>query len=82
MSPVTVRKWSSTVSHSAQAAHHAAPDRRQRLLAGNPPETWQTAQRPAALGYDWHNIMHMIARLVSDGIYQVMHEHRAFGPGD
>jgi hypothetical protein len=26
--------------------------------------------------------MHLIARLVSDGIYRVMHEHRAFGPGD
>ena len=53
-----------------------------QLLADNPPETWQTVQRLAALGYDWHNIMHMIARLVSDDIYQVMHSRRAVDPED
>jgi Domain of unknown function (DUF1841) len=53
-----------------------------QLLAGNPPETWQTVQRLAALGYDWHNIMHMIARLVSDDIYQAMAEHQPFDPAD
>ena len=53
-----------------------------QLLAGDPPETWQTVQRLAAVGYDWHNIMHMIARLVSDDIYQVMHSHRAVDPED
>jgi hypothetical protein len=53
-----------------------------QLLAGDPPETWQTVQRLAALGYDWHNIMHMIARVVSDDIYQAMNEHRLFDPGD
>jgi Domain of unknown function (DUF1841) len=52
-----------------------------QLLAGEPPETWRTVQRLAALGYDWHNIMHMIARVVSDDIYHAMHEHRAFDPG-
>jgi len=29
-----------------------------QLLADDPPETWQTVQRLAGLGYDWHNIMH------------------------
>ena len=53
-----------------------------QLLADNPPETWQTVQRLATLGYDWHNIMHMIARLVSDDIYGAMSEHRPFDPRD
>jgi hypothetical protein len=52
-----------------------------QLLAGDPPETWQTVQRLTALGYDWHNIMHMIARLVSDDIYGAMSEDRPFDPG-
>ena len=30
-----------------------------QLLAGDPPQTWQTVQRLAGLGYDWHNIMHI-----------------------
>ena len=53
-----------------------------QLLAGDPPETWQTVQRLAGLGYDWHNIMHMVAAVVSDDIYQAMNEHRPFDPGD
>jgi hypothetical protein len=53
-----------------------------QLMADNPPEAWQTVQRLAALGYDWHNIMHMIGRLVSGDIYQIMHEHSAVDPSD
>jgi len=41
-----------------------------QILAGDPPEAWQTAQRLAGLGYDWHNIMHMIAAVVSDDVYR------------
>lgn len=36
-----------------------------QLLAGDPPETWRTVRRLAGLAYDWHNIMHMIAGVVS-----------------
>jgi len=39
-----------------------------QLLADDPPETWQTVQRLAGLGYDWHNIMHMIASLISEDV--------------
>ena len=53
-----------------------------QLLDDNPPEAWQTVQRLTALGYDWHNIMHMIARLVSDDIYQAMSGRKPFDPGD
>jgi hypothetical protein len=39
-------------------------------------------QRLAGLGYDWHNIMHMIARLVSDDIYRATPEQKPFGLRD
>jgi hypothetical protein len=51
-----------------------------QLLAGDPPETWQTVQRLAALGYDWHNIMHMIAGVVSEDVYYMVREKRPFDP--
>jgi hypothetical protein len=53
-----------------------------QLLADKPPQTWQTVQRRAGLGYDWHNIMHMIARLASDDIYQATSEQKPFGLRD
>jgi hypothetical protein len=53
-----------------------------QLLAGDPPETWQTVQRLAGLGYDWHNIMHMIASLITEDVYWAMQEHRKPDPAD
>ena len=43
-----------------------------QLLADDPPETWQTVQRLARLGYDWHNVTHLIAAVVSDDLYLMM----------
>ena len=51
-----------------------------QLLADDPPETWQTVQRLAGLGYDWHNIMHMIAALVTEDVYWALKEHRQPDP--
>ena len=53
-----------------------------QLLADDPPETWQTVQRLASLGYDWHNVMHMISALVGDDVHRAMTEQRPFDPGD
>jgi hypothetical protein len=52
-----------------------------QLLVDDPPQTWQTVQRLSALGYDWHNTMHMIAAVVSDDLYRAVQEHRQFDPG-
>jgi hypothetical protein len=49
-----------------------------QLLTDDPPKTWQTAQRLAALGYDWHNVVHMIAAVVSEDVYHVVKEGRTF----
>ena len=51
-----------------------------QLLADDPPETWQTVQRLAGLGYDWHNIMHMIASLITEDVYWALKEHRQPDP--
>ncbi len=53
-----------------------------QLLADDPPETWQTVQRLAGLGYDWHNVMHMIMGLVSQDVYRAMTEKRPFDRED
>lgn len=53
-----------------------------QLLADDPPETWQTVQRLVGLGYDWHNIMHMISALVTEDVYWAMKEHRRPDPAD
>jgi hypothetical protein len=51
-----------------------------QLLADDPPETWRTVQRLAGLGYDWHNIMHMIASLITEDVYWALKEHRQPDP--
>ena len=53
-----------------------------QLLADDPPETWQTVQRLAGLGYDWHNIMHMILGPVTEDVYGAMAERRPFDRAD
>lgn len=51
-----------------------------QLLADDPPQTWQTVQRLAELGYDWHNIMHMIVWLVTEDVYLALAGHRQPDP--
>jgi hypothetical protein len=53
-----------------------------QLVADEPPETWHTVQRLSREGYDWHNIMHMIAALVTDDIYYAVQEHRPYDNAD
>lgn len=53
-----------------------------QLLADDPPETSQTVQRLAGLGYDWHNTMHMIARLISDDLYRAMTHNQPIDQAD
>ena len=43
-----------------------------QVLNDEPPETWQTVQRLAGLGYDWHNVMHMVIGPVSAFLQQAM----------
>jgi hypothetical protein len=52
------------------------------LLADDPPGTWQTVQRLAGLGYDWHNVMHMISAVVAEDLHRAAAEQRQFDPDD
>ena len=49
-----------------------------QLLNDDPPETWRTVQRLAGLGYDWHNVMHMIMGPVSSFLHQAMTAKQPF----
>jgi hypothetical protein len=53
-----------------------------QLLADDPPETWQSVQRLAGIGYHWHDVMHMIARVISDDVYRALNESREIDPAD
>ncbi len=53
-----------------------------QLLADDPPEVWPAVRRLDDLGYDWHNIMHMIAALVTDDVYGAVSERRQFDRAD
>jgi hypothetical protein len=39
-------------------------------------------QRLSALGYDWHNIMHMIAALITEDVHSALAGHQQFDRAD
>jgi hypothetical protein len=53
----------------------------ERLWSDDPPETWPTAQRLSALGYDRHEVLHMLMSVLSDELYQAM-QRPASAPQD
>ena len=53
----------------------------ERLWADDPPEAWPTAQRLSALGYDRHEVLHMLMSVLSDELYRAV-QGSASGPQD
>jgi hypothetical protein len=53
-----------------------------QLLADDPPEAWQTVQRLAGLGYDWHSAVHMIGELVTEDLHRTLTEKQPFDRAD
>jgi hypothetical protein len=45
----------------------------ERLWADEPLETWLTAQRLSALGYDRHEVLHMLMSVLSGEPHQATH---------
>ena len=43
-----------------------------QLWADDPPEVWATAQRLLADGYERHEVLHMLASVVSDEVFEIM----------
>lgn len=44
----------------------------------DPPETWVTARRLTALGYDRHEVIHMLGGAVTTQLWRAMHEQEPF----
>ena len=51
-----------------------------QLWMDDPPETWPTAQRLAALGYERHEILHMLGSVVSSEVWRTVHDKEPFDP--
>src|SRR3954447_4202366 len=43
-----------------------------QLWDDNPPEVWRTAQRLLAVGYERHEILHMLASVVANDVYVIL----------
>jgi hypothetical protein len=44
-----------------------------QLLSDDPPEVWETARRLTALGYERHEVLHMLASVVCDEVWNALH---------
>ena len=51
-----------------------------QIWDGEPPETWQTVQRLLEAGYDRHEVLHMLASIVSGDVYRALTEGQAHDP--
>src|ERR671910_2220617 len=49
-----------------------------QLWHDDPPEVWQTVKRLSAEGYDRHEVLHMLASVVSDQTYNVLKHGKPF----
>ena len=51
-----------------------------QLWDDDPPETWQTAQRLVGLGYERHEVLHMLSSVVAREVWNVMDSGLASDP--
>jgi hypothetical protein len=49
-----------------------------QLWEDSPPEVWDTAVRLLDAGYERHEILHMLGRLVSDQVWEALHDERPY----
>jgi hypothetical protein len=49
-----------------------------RLWDDNPPEMWQTAQRLTHAGYERHEVLHMLANVVSAEMYDALQGNNSY----
>jgi hypothetical protein len=52
-----------------------------QLWNDDPPEVWQTAQRLIAAGYERHEILHMLASVVSGEVWNALHDGQPYDRG-
>jgi hypothetical protein len=51
-----------------------------QLWMDDPPESWETVQRLMALGYERHEILHMLGGVVSGEVWRTMQLKEPFDP--
>jgi hypothetical protein len=51
-----------------------------QLWNDDPPEAWRTAQRLLRMGYDRHEVLHMLTWVVSERLWHALREHRPIDP--
>ena len=51
-----------------------------QLLANEPPQMWDTAKRLIKAGYERHEVMHMLASVVSADVYSALHDNQQPDP--
>jgi len=49
-----------------------------QLWDDSPPEVWDTAVQLLDAGYERHEILHMLGRLVSDQVWEALHDKRPY----
>jgi hypothetical protein len=52
-----------------------------QLWEGDPPETWEAAQRLLGQGYARHDLLHMLAEVASRVTFQALHDGPSVGTG-
>lgn len=51
-----------------------------QLLGNEPPQTWETAKRLLDAGYERHEVLHMLASVVSDDVYSALNDDKPPDP--
>ena len=49
-----------------------------QLIGGDPPEVWATAQRLHELGYDRHEVLHMLGGTISGELWETLQGRRGY----
>ena len=53
-----------------------------QLADEQPPEVWATAERLHRLGYDKHEILHMLGAAMSTQLWAALHDQREYDPDE
>ena len=53
-----------------------------QIWDGQPPETWETAKRLTDLGYDRHEVLHMLASVVAADVFRALTHDQPFDRDD
>lgn len=51
-----------------------------QVLANEPPEMWDTAKRLTGAGYERHEVLHMLASVVSADVLSALHDNESNDP--